>query len=249
MTRKTCITVVSTTSLVFIGAVLTYATIPAPDGVIYGCYNKSGGSIRVIDNAVTGCSSNETQLTWNRTGPQGPIGLQGPSGPTGATGAAGPLGATGPAGPAGATGATGPAGPAGTGGLPVADFVSSAVGVFPKDVAAPVVWKTVPAGNWIFVATVSGLGALGVELAPTSVVRRVEMFCHLQDDLGGIIGTANSAGTYDGLYTKHAVTMTGGISVASGQSRTITAYCLVGGVSGKYDGAQMLTMKVGGFGI
>jgi hypothetical protein len=243
MTKNSCITVVSTTSLVFIGAVLTYATIPAPDGVIYGCYNKSGGSIRVIDTAVTKCSSNETQLTWNQTGPQGPIGLQGPAGPTGATGTAGPIGAT------GATGATGPAGPAGTGGLPVADFVSSAGGVFPKDVGAPLVSKTVPAGNWIFVATVSGLGVSGLEIAPTGVLKRADMFCYLRDDLGGIIATANSSGTYDGLDTKYAVTMTGGISVASGQSRTITAYCLVGGVSGGYDGAQILTMKVGGFGI
>ena len=57
-----------------VGVVLMRATVPAPTGVIYACYNKSGGNIRVIDNAVTACNANETQRTWNQTGPQGPIG-------------------------------------------------------------------------------------------------------------------------------------------------------------------------------
>ncbi len=54
---------------VLIGVVLTYATIPAPNGVIYGCYDKSG-SIRVIDNSVTTCSfkkaKNLTELFLGR---------------------------------------------------------------------------------------------------------------------------------------------------------------------------------------
>jgi len=60
--------------LVICGLVLTYATIPDSNGVIHACYNKSGGSIRVIDDSVTKCSSNETSLSWNVTGPPGPIG-------------------------------------------------------------------------------------------------------------------------------------------------------------------------------
>ncbi len=88
--------------LLLIVVTVIYATIPAPNGVIYGCYNKSGGSLRVIDNAVTKCGSNETQLTWNQTGPQGPTGSQGLQGASGSTGSQGP------AGPTGATGATGP---------------------------------------------------------------------------------------------------------------------------------------------
>ena len=93
--------------LVVVG-VGVYATIPAPNGVIYGCYDKSNGSLRVIDNTVTTCKVNETQITWNETGPQGPIGPQGPTGPQGLQGMPGPTGSTGPRGPAG------PAGPAGT---------------------------------------------------------------------------------------------------------------------------------------
>jgi len=74
------------------GAIVTRATIPSANGVIYACYNKSGGTLRVIDRDVTNCSANETQVTWNQTGPIGPTGPQGPTGATGATGAQGPTG-------------------------------------------------------------------------------------------------------------------------------------------------------------
>src|SRR5215467_2987445 len=90
------------TIFVLIGVVAMYATIPDASGVIHGCFNKSGGSIRVIDNSVITCGSNEIELHWNVTGPQGPIGPQGvvgPQGPTGPQGLAGPQGSTGPAGP------------------------------------------------------------------------------------------------------------------------------------------------------
>src|SRR5262249_48863203 len=75
--------------LVVSGLVLTYATIPDSNGVIHACYNKSGGSIRVMYDSVTKCSANETSWNWNVTGPAGPTGppgtqgLQGPTGPPG----------------------------------------------------------------------------------------------------------------------------------------------------------------------
>jgi len=84
---------------VFIGGVVVHATIPAPNGVITTCYAKSGGAVRVIDSSVTNCGKSETQLTWNQSGPQGPIGPPGPQGVAGPTGAQGVAGATGPAGP------------------------------------------------------------------------------------------------------------------------------------------------------
>ena len=74
----------STTSLalmVVAGVVLTKATIPDAKGVIHGCYSKSGGSIRVIDDSVTTCNANETSLSWNMTGPIGPIGRKDRLGP------------------------------------------------------------------------------------------------------------------------------------------------------------------------
>jgi hypothetical protein len=71
-----------------------YATIPDGGGVIHGCYQKSGGSLRVIDASVTGCSSKETSLNWNVQGLQGPAGVQGQQGAQGPAGPPGPAGAT-----------------------------------------------------------------------------------------------------------------------------------------------------------
>src|SRR5215470_2603175 len=101
---------------------ITFATIPDPVGIIHGCFNKSGGNLRVIDNSVTSCGSNETAINWNQSGPMGPQGPVGPAGPQG------PMGLVGPAGPAGAqgpTGPTGPAGPAGSSGTSAATFAIS----------------------------------------------------------------------------------------------------------------------------
>jgi len=68
------------------------ATIPSPNGVIYTCYTKSTGTLRVIDAAVTHCKQGETQLTLNQTGPQGPAGPAGPEGQMGPQGPEGPAG-------------------------------------------------------------------------------------------------------------------------------------------------------------
>lgn len=64
------------------------ATIPT-DGVISGCYSRSGGALRVIDATVTKCGKSETSLAWNVQGPVGPQGDAGPIGPTGPAGANG----------------------------------------------------------------------------------------------------------------------------------------------------------------
>ena len=70
-------------------AAIGYATIPGPDGVIHGCYKKSGGAIRVIDAGVTECAANETALDWNAQGLPGPQGPQGPQGVQGVQGVPG----------------------------------------------------------------------------------------------------------------------------------------------------------------
>jgi Collagen triple helix repeat (20 copies). len=93
-------------------AIIAFASIPS-DGVIYSCYSRSGGSLRIIDGTVTQCKSGETSLNFNQTGPQGPQGLQGVQGPIGPAGPQGLQGIQGLTGAAGATGATGPAGAAG----------------------------------------------------------------------------------------------------------------------------------------
>jgi hypothetical protein len=109
-----------------VGVVLTRASIPAPNGVFYGCYDNHG-AIRVIDIAVASCKSQETLITWNQSGLQGPAGPQGapgPVGPQGAPGPVGPQGAPGPAGPQGVQGAAGSQGAQGAPGTPGAPGVS-----------------------------------------------------------------------------------------------------------------------------
>jgi type VI secretion system Hcp family effector len=101
------------------------ASIPGAGNVIYGCYVKSTGSLRVIDYPHANCASWETLISWNQKGDNGPVGPQGATGAAGATGvkgdagtggATGSIGAVGPTGPAGAIGATGPGGTNGTAG-------------------------------------------------------------------------------------------------------------------------------------
>jgi hypothetical protein len=74
---------------------IAYASIPDSGGVIHGCYQKTNGSLRVIDTEAGGkCSSGENSLSWNQTGPAGPRGpsdaylasdLGKPIGPSGTT--------------------------------------------------------------------------------------------------------------------------------------------------------------------
>ena len=92
------------------------ASIPDSSGVIHGCYKAtSNGSVSrlgVIDTTLPGgkCPKDQTELSWNQTGPQGPAGATGPVGPTGATGSQGATGPAGPQGPQGSPGAQGPQG-------------------------------------------------------------------------------------------------------------------------------------------
>ncbi len=91
-------------------------TIPASNGTITGCYPSLGAlrPLSLIDPSTgASCPPGLTQVTFNQTGPQGPVGAAGPTGPTGAQGTAGAPGAAGPAGPQGAPGAQGPAGATG----------------------------------------------------------------------------------------------------------------------------------------
>jgi hypothetical protein len=71
---------------------VAWATIPAADGVIHGCYQKEEGHLRVIDDASTTCRLSEVAISWSQTGPQGPQGPQGPAGPPGPQGPQGEKG-------------------------------------------------------------------------------------------------------------------------------------------------------------
>jgi hypothetical protein len=97
-------------------AAVAYAAIPGGDGVIHGCYSKSGGALNVVSG--TTCKSNETPLSWNQAGPQGPTGDQGDPGPKGDQGDPGPAGPEGPKGDQGDAGPAGPVGPPGSSSVP-----------------------------------------------------------------------------------------------------------------------------------
>jgi hypothetical protein len=77
-----------------IAGFLFSATTPvaANDGIIYGCYNKVTGSLRIVD-APYKCRHREVPIQWNQVGRQGPRGPQGERGPAGPSGPAGPAGA------------------------------------------------------------------------------------------------------------------------------------------------------------
>jgi hypothetical protein len=115
--------ILSTMAVLFTG-VIAFASIPGPNGVIFGCYKKSGGTLRVIDTATDRCDSRaETPISWNQTGPQGPQGEQGPVGPAGPQGQQGIQGVQGSQGEQGPQGEAGPQGPAGAGGAKAMVFV------------------------------------------------------------------------------------------------------------------------------
>jgi hypothetical protein len=82
-------------SVVIVAIAAVRAAIPDASGAIHACY-RSNGNLRLIDKS--GCTSAETALTWNQTGPQGPAGTPGPQGAPGPQGQPGTPGLAGVAG-------------------------------------------------------------------------------------------------------------------------------------------------------
>jgi hypothetical protein len=142
------IAVVSIMAVLFT-AVIAFASIPS-DGVIYSCYSKSGGSLRIIDGTVTQCKSGETSLNFNQTGPQGPQGLQGVQGPIGPAGPQGSQGIQGLTGSAGAPGSTGPAGASG---------ISEVWTAGNHQLLNDPISVNVPAGSYVINSKTSGVNA------------------------------------------------------------------------------------------
>lgn len=240
-------TAVAVATGAMISAGIVFATIPDAAGVIHGCYTKSTGTIRIIDSAVTNCKSGETSLQWNVEGPRGPQGLPGPAGPAGVPGAPGAPGAPGETGAAGPTGPAGPVGPAG--GITKADFAFGGAASLPPGYS-PVVQKAVPAGSYVFVATVSDIGSDFEHLDDKTQIAGAH--CQMRDGTGSVLGEAG-AGAND-VYASHTLTLNGGTFVPTGQVKTISVWCQVfhpdsQDIGGSVLSAQLLIMQVGGFGI
>jgi hypothetical protein len=64
---------------------VAWAAIPATDGTITACYNKSSGAMSVIDPSVSKCNAAQLQLQWNQRGPAGATGQAGTNGAPGSS--------------------------------------------------------------------------------------------------------------------------------------------------------------------
>jgi hypothetical protein len=63
-------------TLAFSAMAMAKSPIPPPTGVIYGCYKKINGQLRIV-SSPSQCLPSEVSISWNMVGPPGP---QGPSG-------------------------------------------------------------------------------------------------------------------------------------------------------------------------
>lgn len=120
---KVLIGAAASLGVVMFGATMADAFSPATGEVIYACYAKSNGAVRIVSESDT-CDSNEIKISWNMkgrrgaTGAQGAAGAQGLKGLQGISGLQGPIGPAGPEGEQGEVGPAGPIGPVGPRGLP-----------------------------------------------------------------------------------------------------------------------------------
>jgi hypothetical protein len=203
---------------------IAYASIPGSDGVIYGCYKKSGGSLRVIDRAVTNCAKDESLISWNQTGPEGPPGPAGPPGPQGLQGPVGPQGETGPQGESGITKAT---------------FVLLPNDPFPiAQNSTQVLSKQLPAGNWVVVASTG----IHTNSPPDTFIKTAG--CELRS--GTLrIGGADWSGSSEADWNQSVnLSMNGGAYLPEGGTISLWCYAFDGGT---VSGTQMMIMQVGGF--
>lgn len=91
-TRRASTMLVGVLALGGAAAGIAWAAIPSADGTINGCYQKSSGSLRVIDPGTQSCSTKEVPISWSQRGPQGavgPAGAQGEQGEPGLPGVSG----------------------------------------------------------------------------------------------------------------------------------------------------------------
>lgn len=120
---KVLIGAAASLGVVMFGATMADAFSPATGEVIYACYAKSNGAVRIVSESDT-CDSNEIKISWNMKGrrgaqgAQGEVGAAGMQGLQGLSGLQGPIGPQGPEGEQGEVGPLGPVGPPGPRGLP-----------------------------------------------------------------------------------------------------------------------------------
>ena len=70
-----------------VGLLAALSPVETSAQVIFGCI-KPNGTLRVV-GGPTQCAANETPISWNQVGSEGPPGPEGPTGPAGPAGPAG----------------------------------------------------------------------------------------------------------------------------------------------------------------
>lgn len=134
------------------GVAFATGGIPGPGGVIFACFNKTNGDLRVVAD-LSECRESELPLTFNQVGQQGPQGIPGPQGLRGFTGATGPQGIPGPTGPTGPQGIQGIQGIQGVPGMSGQEIVSAQDAV------------TCPSGKTVVGGGATGGSLVGVQQA------------------------------------------------------------------------------------
>lgn len=223
------------------GLLASLLTVSAGADALVICMNSSG-----LVFVQTRCTAGLTVLNPAAVGLVGPQGPAGPRGPAGPEGPAGPLGAMGPIGPMGAIGPAGAQGPAG---ISEARVVGIGGGSITGDSLNTVLQTAVGAGSWVFVATIDNVGPTFRVFSGGQPVT-VTTFCELRDGSGRLLGggAAVTQATTDVDPDTTTITINGGTFVPDGGSTFIDVNCSAPGPSASFDGAQILMMKVGGFG-
>ena len=206
-----------------------YGSIPDSQGVISGCYKKTGGVLRVIDTAVDRCNpDNEIAVSWNQVGPPGPAGP------------AGPQGIPGPAGPQGLQGTQGPQGPSGPAGVSRATIATGPLFTFPGPEYSKVIARNLPEGNWALFATATLQGT-------SSGHGFFDGACQLRNAASFAIGpTARSRDSFDDVF-QTALAMNGAISLGPGGGEA-SLWCRVeDAATGYFEAGQITAVQVGSF--
>jgi hypothetical protein len=127
--RRASVIVLATIALVAGGTALAAG---GPD-TYTGCLTPGGKIVKIAigSDPAGDCTGQQTQVSWNETGPEGPAGPQGPAGLQGRVGPQGdpgPQGRPGLQGPQGPVGPQGPAGPSGMSGWEIVQHSTRADG-------------------------------------------------------------------------------------------------------------------------
>jgi hypothetical protein len=74
------VVVLAAVAMLALGGSVVLAAIPSGGGMIYACYSKSTGAMRVVNYPAVRCKSSERLLSWTQIGPKAPplssIGIQ-----------------------------------------------------------------------------------------------------------------------------------------------------------------------------